>query len=92
MAQFKQKCVLCKQNMVLMTRYKQFPSCVACEMKKINQPIDDPVFKKLLDIDTQLYEQSSFLRSIKSNYLRFETLTEKQIEAFKKVVEELSKK
>ena len=74
-----------------MTRYNQFPSCVACEMKKINHVIDDPTFKKLFDIDIKLYEQSHFLRNIKSSYLRFGKLSEKQIEAFKKVVEDLTK-
>ena len=58
-------------------------------MKQINQPIQDVTFKKLFDIDQKLYEESAFLRSIKSNYLRFGSLSEKQIEVFKKVVAEL---
>ena len=61
-------------------------------MKEINKPIEDPKFKALFDIDKSLYERSSFLRNIKSNYLRYENLSEKQIETFKKVVEEVKNK
>ncbi|HIG98807.1 TPA: hypothetical protein HA231_05290 [Candidatus Woesearchaeota archaeon] len=59
-------------------------------MKQINQPIQDETFKKMFDIGEKLYEQSSFLRSVKSNYLRFGSLSEKQIETFKRVAEELA--
>jgi hypothetical protein len=59
-------------------------------MKQINQPIEDETFRKLFDVDQKLYEQSSFLRSIKSNYLRFKNLSDKQIEMFKKVAEEMA--
>ena len=58
-------------------------------MKKINQPIEDPKYKELFNIPVELYEKSSFLRNIKESYLRFDSLTEKQIETFKKVVKEL---
>ncbi len=58
-------------------------------MKQINQPVTDPKYKKLLDIPEQLYQQSSFLRNIKQSYLRFGSLTEKQIDAFKKTVKDL---
>lgn len=61
-------------------------------MKQISQPIKNKNFRKLFDIDQKLYEQSAFLRSIKSNYVRFNNLSEKQIEVFKKVVKELKKK
>ena len=59
-------------------------------MKQINQPIEDKKFKVMFDIDQKLYEQSSFLRSIKSNYLRFGSLSEKQVETFKRVAAELA--
>lgn len=68
---------------------KQFPICASCQLAEINQPIDDKVMKKFFDIPHALYEQSSFLRSIKSNYLKFGNLSEKQREMFVKVVEEL---
>ena len=47
--------------------------------------------KKLFDIKPEYYEQSGFLRSIKRNYLRFESLTEKQLAAFKKTVQDFKK-
>lgn len=87
---YKQLCVMCKKNHVLIASRNQFPICTSCSMKQINQPIEDEKFRKLFDIDQKLYEQSSFLRSIKSNYLRFKELSEKQIEVFRKVAEELA--
>ena len=59
-------------------------------MRNIDKQIDDPVFKDLFDIPKELYEQSSFLRSIKDNYLRFSSLSDKQVETFKKVVDDLT--
>jgi len=86
---FKQRCALCKKNMVVMYSQRQFPVCVECHMKQINQPVDDLQYKELFDIPETLYKQSSFLRNIKQSYLRFGSLTEKQIAAFKKTVEDL---
>jgi hypothetical protein len=57
-------------------------------MKDISDEITDPKWKKFFDIDPALYEKSSFLRSIKRNYLRQGTLTTKQKEMFLKVVKE----
>ncbi len=57
-------------------------------MKELRQDVKDPKMKKFFDIPQEYYEQSQFLRSIKRNYLRFERLSEKQIESFKKTVEE----
>ena len=86
---YKQLCAICRKNHVLISSRNQFPICTSCSMKQINQPITDETFRKLFEIDQKLYEESSFLRSIKSNYLRFGSLSEKQIEVFKKVVAEL---
>jgi len=58
-------------------------------MKQINQPIEDPKMKKLFDIPQEYYEQSQFLRNIKQSYIRFGSLTEKQIEFFHKAVEDM---
>lgn len=59
-------------------------------MKEIDdQSIDDPAMKKLFDIPREFYLENTFLRNIKQSYLRFGSLTEKQIEAFKKTVEEM---
>ena len=82
---YKQLCAICRKNHVLISARGQFPICTSCSMKQINQPIEDKKFKAMFDIDQKLYEQSSFLRSIKYNYLRFGSLSDKQIEIFKKV-------
>lgn len=87
---YKQICAICKKNHVLISSRGQFPICTSCSMKQINQPIEDKKFKAMFDIDQKLYEQSSFLRSIKSNYLRFGSLSEKQVETFKRVAAELA--
>lgn len=87
---YKQLCAICKKNHVLIISRGQFPICTSCSMKQINQPIEDKKFKVMFDIDQKLYEQSSFLRSIKYNYLRFSSLSDKQIEMFKKVAAELA--
>ena len=88
-ASYKQKCILCKKNHALVTWKNRTPVCTECKMKEISKPIEDPKFKALFDIDKNLYERSSFLRNIKSNYLRYGNLSEKQIETFKKVAEEV---
>lgn len=88
---YQQRCIVCKKNMVLITYYKQRPVCLPCEMKDISDPIDKPKWKKFFDIDPKLYEKSSFLRSIKRNYLRQGMLTPKQKEVFLKVVKEGAK-
>ncbi len=43
----------------------------------------------MFNIPESFYMNSGFLRSIKSNYLRFGELSEKQIEFFKKAVKEM---
>ena len=68
---------------------RQFPICSECHMKRISEPVTDPRYKKLLDIPTEFYEKSMFLRNIKEAHQRFGTLTKNQIDAFKKAVEDL---
>jgi hypothetical protein len=87
---YKQLCAICRKQHTLIESRNQFPICISCSMKQISQPIENRKFRKLFDIDQKLYEQSSFLRSIKSNYVRFKSLSEKQIEVFKKVAKELA--
>ena len=86
---YKQVCAICRKNHVLIVQRNQFPICTSCSMKQINQPIENATFRKMFDIDQKLYEGSSFLRSRKSNYLRFGSLSDKQIETFKRVAEEM---
>jgi hypothetical protein len=87
---YKQLCAICRKEHTLISMRNQFPICQTCSMRQISQPIEDAKFKKLFDIDQKLYEQSSFLRNIKSSYIRFKNLSVKQIETFKKVAEELA--
>jgi len=89
---YKQKCIVCRKNHALITWKSRVPVCVECKMREINNPIKNAKFKKLFDIDKALYEKSGFLRNIKSSYLRFGELSEKQIEMFKQVVKEVKNK
>ncbi len=87
---YKQICAICTKNHVQIIASSQLPICTSCSMREISRPIEDEKLRKMFDIDQKLYEQSSFLRSIKSNYLRFGSLSEKQVEVFKKVAAELT--
>lgn len=88
---YQQRCGLCKKNMVMMYSHKQFPVCTSCNMKQINQPIDDPEYKKFFDIPEKFYLESYFLRNIKSSYIRFGSITENQRAAFLKTVADMKK-
>ncbi|PIN73243.1 hypothetical protein COV20_03360 [Candidatus Woesearchaeota archaeon CG10_big_fil_rev_8_21_14_0_10_45_16] len=88
-AKYKQRCAICKNNMVEMFSRQQFPICVDCQMKRLEEPIKDPVMKKMFDIPVEFYKKNYFLRKIKESYIRFGSLTEKQVEAFKKTVKEM---
>ena len=87
---FKQKCSKCRKNYTLTTSRNGFPVCEECQGKEMKGEIKDPEMKKLLDIPEDFYSKSSFLRSIKVNYLRYEKLSEKQIEAFKSTVKKMN--
>ncbi len=79
--------------MVLIKSRRQKAVCSACQFKGVvDKPITDPAMKELFDIDARLYEDNYFLRDIKAKYLRFGTLSEKQIEVFRKVADEEGKK
>jgi hypothetical protein len=85
---YQQRCIACKQTMVLVTSRWQKPLCAKCEMGDLDQEIEDPKWRKFFAIDPELYKKSSFLRSIKRSYLNRGILTEKQREMFLKVVKE----
>lgn len=85
---FKKKCALCRDKMAIITSFSQFPVCDCCQMKRIKGNIADKEYE-FLNINDKLYKESYFLRNIKENYLRYGNLSEKQIEAFKKVVKEM---
>ncbi|HLC52687.1 MAG TPA: hypothetical protein VJI98_05575 [Candidatus Nanoarchaeia archaeon] len=86
---FKKKCGICTKEWVVINS-REYPVCVSCHMKQIlSEEITDKKFN-FLNIDLELYKKSKFLRSIRQSYLMYKSLTEKQIEAFKKAVKELA--
>ncbi|MFC1691580.1 hypothetical protein ACFL0W_05365 [Nanoarchaeota archaeon] len=86
--QYKQKCYRCKKNYVTVTRRNNYVMCYDCQKKELEGEVTDPEMKKLFDIPKEYYIENAFLRSIKINYLKYGSLSEKQIAAFKKTVEE----
>ena len=90
--QYKQKCARCKKNYVMVTYRDHFPLCYDCQKEDLHQEVTDPEMKKLFAIPEEFYKENSFLRSVKINYFRFGKLTEKQLEAFKKTVKEMTEK
>ena len=90
--QYRQKCFKCRKNWVTVSRGQRFVVCYDCQKEELKKEIKDPEMKKMFDIPEEFYRNNSFLRSIKSNYIRFGKLSEKQIEAFKKTVEKLKEK
>ena len=91
MVRFKQLCQKCKKNMVLVTSKTKFAICYDCQKEDLQGEIKDPKMKKMFDIPEEFYVNNSFLRDIKVKYLRFGSLSDKQIEAFKKTVANLLK-
>jgi hypothetical protein len=66
--------------------------CYECEKKDMQGEVKDPALKKLLDIPEEFYKENSFLRAIKINCIRYGSLTQPQIEAFKKTLEDMKRK
>lgn len=86
---YKQKCYRCRKNFVIVTWKQRYAVCYDCQKNELEGEIKDPKMKKFLNIPDEFYKENAFLRSIKVNYLRYNNLTEKQIEAFKKAVEKM---
>ena len=89
MVRYKQQCMRCKKNMVIITSKTKYPLCYDCQKNYLQGEIKDPEMKKMFNIPEEFYKESLFLRSIKINYLRFGKLSDKQIEWFKKVTEKI---
>jgi hypothetical protein len=83
---YKQLCIKCKKNYVTVTWRQRYAICYDCQKAELKGEIKDPKMKKMFKIPEKFYEENSFLRNIKANYLRYGNLTDKQIEAFKKVL------
>ena len=86
---YKQKCSRCRKNYVSVTWKTKFPVCYDCEKNSLQGDIKDPAMKKMFEIPIEFYQESMFLRDIKINYLRYGKLSDKQVEAFKNVVEKM---
>jgi len=88
---YQQKCVRCKKNRVLVTSGERYPLCYDCHKEDLHKVIRNPKMKKFFDIPEEFYQKSLFLRSIKINYFKFGKLTDKQVEFFRKTVDEFKK-
>lgn len=86
---YKQRCNRCKKNFVTTTSNQNYVLCYDCQKDELKGTIKDPAMKKLFNIPEDFYKENLFLRNIKANYLKFGDLSEKQIEAFKKVAENI---
>lgn len=89
MAKYKILCYKCKKNYIPASWKDKFVACYDCLKRELSTEIKDKKMKKMFDIPEKLYEENAFLRSIKLNYIRYEGLSEKQIEAFKEAVKKL---
>ena len=92
MAKFKIKCARCRKNYVLATSRTRFPVCYECQEKEMKGEIKDPKMKEMFDIPEEFYKENAFLRDIKINYLKFGSLSERQIEAFQNTVKKMKEK
>ena len=72
-----------------MSSRQRYPVCYECQKKELDGEVKDPKMKKLFNIPEEWYKRNSFLGNVKISYLRFGKLTDKQIEAFKKVVKQM---
>jgi hypothetical protein len=89
MAKYKEKCRRCKKNYVLVSWRNRYPLCYDCQKTELSQDVKDPKMKRMFKIPEEFYKESPFLRDIKLKYLKFDSLSPKQITAFKKVVKEM---
>ena len=91
MVSYKQQCKRCKKNYVTVSGRERYVLCYECHKKHLKGEIKNKKMKALFDIPEEYYKENLFLRNIKIYYLRYESLSEKQIAAFKKVVKEYKK-
>ena len=87
---YKQKCSKCRKNYVTSSYRNRYVTCDECDSKEMGGEIKDPEMKKFFDIPDDFYKRNSFLKDIKRNYLKFGSLSERQIEAFKETVEKMT--
>ena len=92
MAAYKQRCMKCRKNWVVVSSRQRYAICYDCQKGQIEGEIKDPEMRRMFDLPEDFYMQNSFLRNIKAGYLRYGKLTEKQVSAFRKVVEKRIKR
>jgi hypothetical protein len=90
MISFKQICSRCRKNYVVTNYRERYPVCFECQKNELIGEITDPKMKIFFDIPEEYYKINSFLRNIKINYLKYGSLSEKQVEAFKKTVKKMT--
>ena len=88
---YKQLCKRCKKNYVLITWKQRFPVCHECQKAELEGEIKDPKMKRMFNIPDEFYKKNMFLRDIKIKYLKYGSLSEKQVAAFKKTVARMKK-
>ncbi len=86
----KKKCNRCRKNYVKCSKRQGYVLCFDCQKPQLEVEIEDPEMKKLFDIPEIMYRENAFLCELKSKYIRFGSLSEKQVEVFLKIVGELS--
>jgi len=91
MASYKILCYRCKKAYVPASWKDKFVTCYDCSKNESSAEIKDPKMKKMFDIPEEYYKENAFLRNIKLNYIRYNSLTDRQIEAFKETVKKLKK-
>ena len=91
--QFKIKCMRCKKNYVIVThRMHGFVQCYDCEKGQLEGEIKDKAMRAFFDLPEEFYRDNRFLRSVKIQYMRFGSITEKQREFFVKAAEQMRKR
>ena len=88
---FKQQCGRCRKNYVKVSRKQYFVLCYDCQKGELAGEVKDPEMKKMFAIPEEFYKDNAFLRDIKVKYLRYGSLSEKQVDAFKKGVASMRK-
>jgi len=92
MVKYKQKCAKCGVNYVLVSSWRdRSPICFDCQKPDLEKEITDPEMKDFFDIPYNLYVDSSFLRNIRVNYIRYGRISDRQKEAFTKACAEFTR-
>lgn len=86
---YKQKCFRCNKNYVVVGARQRFAKCYECQKPELEGVIEDEKMKEFFNIPDDFYKDNSFLRSIKISYLKNKRISDRQAEAFIKVVDEM---